>query len=112
MSNIANQTTDFKTVFVDTSFLSRFRRSTHLALIALIACQSFQSSTAFTPYIGCESLRIIYQSKMTTKSRYYFSLLNMSSIGQDPDSEKKVDRFINWMYSKLPDPPEDQISVS
>ena len=39
-------------------------------------------------------------------------VLKMSSIGKDPDTEGKNDEFSKWIRSNLPDPPEDQISVS
>lgn len=38
--------------------------------------------------------------------------MEMSSIGQDPDTDDKHDEFSTWVQSNLPDPPEDQISVS
>jgi hypothetical protein len=40
------------------------------------------------------------------------AIMEMSSIGQDPDTDDKHDEFTTWMHSNLPDPPEDQISVS
>jgi hypothetical protein len=40
------------------------------------------------------------------------AIMEMSSIGQDPDTDDKHDEFLTWMHSNLPDPPEDQISVS
>jgi hypothetical protein len=58
-----------------------------------------KGSFAFTLY------NINTVSQKQVKDHRLANVLKMSSVGQDNE-------FSAWIHSKLPDPPEDQISVS